>query len=201
MKVYELRDLARLLLQLADEMEAAGVTQHTELLAEPVRRVNGGIAVTIPGPDLFSEMDRIAEAQRIEQEREAEMQRINATTAAFERLTEEPYKRTYNRVGIPMADNMNVTLSGRVRKADGFCQRSNIERTMVRTTGNTRESVRDAINAAAAQLRLTCFRVDGYRYYRIIDRAPLMEMAADILSAKVPAEQKEIEELKKNTLK
>ena len=170
MNPQELRDIAKRLLDMADALEAEIIEANARELArrEPVQRSgNGSIFVNLPGPDLFSEMEREAEAQRIQ--------------AA---LPEIPQTRTYNRVAIPMQDGMNVNLSGRVRKADGFCQRSDIERTMVRNTGETREAVRDAINAAAAALRLTCFRCDGYRYYRIIDRAPLMERAEILLSKK-----------------
>ena len=168
MKVYELRDLARLLLQLADEMEAAGVTQHTELHAEPVRRVNGGIAVTLPGPDLFSEIERDA---------------LGNCVRESPPMPVIPKTRTYSRVSIPMQDGMNVPLSKRVRKAQGFCARNDIERSIARTTGRSREDVREAVNRIAERMQITCVKSRSYRYYPRSLRAKIINEAVELLKA------------------
>ena len=160
MKAQELRDIAARLNRWADELEG-------------IKTDGGTLRVTLPGPTLF---DAIEQAAEIEKHRV-----MRVEEPAPEPEPETPAKRVYQRVGIRMNEALLVSVGDKPTKATGFCQRNDVERTLVRVTGRSREDVREAVNKAAAELRLTCFRWDGYRYYRIIDRKPLIDLAAEYL--------------------
>jgi hypothetical protein len=66
----------------------------------------------------------------------------------------------------------------KVGRETGYCQRSDIERTLRRLNPSaSREEIREAVNAAVAELGLMCVTHNSYRYYRRKDRGRIIENA------------------------
>jgi len=155
MKAQELRDIANRLLKLADEMEG-------------IRTDGGTLRVTIPQPDLFSQMGLTDESP---------VDDFCDFVAGLNPPPTIPQKRVYNRVGCKMRDEAIVAAS-KVGRAQGYCQRSDIERSLRRNEPNrTREEIREAVNAAVAELGLTCIVFNSYRFYRKADRKRIIAIA------------------------
>jgi len=89
--------------------------------------------------------------------------------------------RTYRRVACKMRDE-SIVAANKVGGKQGYCQRSDIERSLRRKYPlHTREEIREAMNAAVSSLGLTCIVYHSYRYYRKSDRKRIMEAAGDKL--------------------
>ena len=78
---------------------------------------------------------------------------------------EQPKRKTYKRNGKRMVEALLVDTHQRIGKAQGYCSRSDIERSLVRLTGRSREDVREAVNRIAERMQLTCVKSRSYRYY------------------------------------
>lgn len=153
------------LLRMADEIEG-------------IKTERGAVTVTLPGPDLFSQIDEAAGAP---------MQKcITAAQEIAEASDESPrqMQRCYSRIACKMKDDIIIAAPAmRVGRATGYCQRSDIERTMRRIyPDETREAIRDAMNEAVSKLGLMCVTHNSYRYYRISDRKRLLDQATEIMN-------------------
>lgn len=133
-----LRGIGRELFAIANEMEAQA----------PHHSVN------LPR-DLFSDLD------------EQQHQFFEGIKEKIESVKEdpEPQRRHYHRNGKRMEEHICVSTERRVGKAQGFCSRSDIERSIARITGRTREDVREAVNRVAGRMLITCVKSNSYRYY------------------------------------
>ena len=89
----------------------------------------------------------------------------------------EPARRTYRKNPRPMQEHLAVSTQDRVGKAQGFCARNDIERSVARLTGRSREDVRVAVNRVAARMRLTCVKSNSYRYYPRAQRREIVDAA------------------------
>lgn len=89
----------------------------------------------------------------------------------------ETQRRTYRKNPRPMQEHLAVTSAERVGKAQGFCARNDIERSVARLTGRSREDVRVAVNRVAARMRLTCVKSNSYRYYPRAQRREIVDAA------------------------
>lgn len=150
-----------------------GIAGDLVVLASQIEAEAPHLSVTLPEPDLFSSIADLAdEVAAIE------------SPLAVEPVVEggiAPARRIYKRVGCKMRDDAIVAAS-KVGRAQGYCQRSDIERSLRREQPErTREEIREAVNKAVAELGLTCIIHNSYRYYRIIDRERLMAAARGIM--------------------
>lgn len=140
---------------------------------EGIKTERGAVKVTLPGPDLFSQIDEAAGAP---------MQKgITAAQEIAEASDESPrqMQRCYSRVSCKMKDDIIVAAPAmKVGRATGYCQRSDIERTLKRLNpDSSREDIREAVNAAVAELGLMCVTHNSYRFYRRNDRGRIIEIA------------------------
>jgi hypothetical protein len=134
-------------------------------MPDPVIAERGAVKVNLPGPDLFSMLEE-AERQAEEPQHEA-----------------EPVQRKYTRNGRRMEEHAAVEAAQKIGRAQGFSSRTDIERSIVRVTGRTREDVRDAVNRVARELHLVCIKSNGYRYYRCEQRGEIINKACAYLEA------------------
>ena len=152
--------MAYRLLKIADEMESPKVTiqgKDIDLRYNPVQRDHGAVKVTLPQPDLFSQ--------------------IPAEELAPDTVVIAPTKRVYQRVGCKMQDNC-IPSAMKVGKAQGFCQRSDIERSIRRDNAQySREAIREAVNDAVREIAAVCITFNSYRYYLRSDRAEIIDKA------------------------
>ena len=165
MKAQELRDIAARLNRWADELDG-------------IKTDGGGIKVTLPQLDLFSQLGLTTNDT---------MEQVEELTHVIGRIPDEmtvpPGKRIYKRVGCKMKDEA-IVAAYKVGKAQGYCQRSDIERSLRRTNPErSREEIREAVNAAVAELGLTCIVYNSYRYYRKADRGRVIAIATAKLCA------------------
>lgn len=167
MKAKELRDIAARLNRIADEMEG-------------IKADGGAIKVKLPQPDLFSQMG-IADDDMIERATQALTTKAPQLHSDVNPIS-YPVRRIYKRVGCKMRDEAIVS-ANKVGRAQGYCQRSDIERSMRRDFQyRTREEIREAVNAAVAELGLTCIVFNSYRFYRRADRKRILETATKNLN-------------------
>lgn len=86
----------------------------------------------------------------------------------------EPQRRTWKRLGVQMKDTA-IVAAEKVGRKSGWCQRSDIERSLQRRNPErTREDIREAVNAAVDELGLTCVKYNSYRFYRTADRGRII---------------------------
>jgi len=156
MKAKELRDIAARLNRWADELDG-------------IKTDGGGIKVTLPQPDLFSQMGLTTNDT---------MDQVDDLVASVHPDAKpETAKRIYKRVGCRMRDEA-IVAANKVGRAQGYCQRSDIERSLRRTNPErSREEIREAVNEAVAELGLTCIVYNSYRFYRKADRRRIIETA------------------------
>ena len=173
MKAQELRDIAARLNRWADELEG-------------IKTDGGAIKVKLPPPDLFSMLER-GEIERFEIKSPAAPDELQ--TIIIDGGKEQPYepeapaKRVYKRVGCKMRDEA-IVAANKVGRAQGYCQRSDIERSLRRANPErSREEIREAVNDAVAELGLTCIVYNSYRYYRKADRGRVIAIATAKLCA------------------
>lgn len=129
-------------------------------------------------PDLFSDMGLTKEP----------------AAPAVEALTIEPeepetdipaeqQRRTWKRLGVQMKDEA-IVAAEKVGRKSGWCQRSDIERSLQRRNPErSREDIREAVNAAVKEMRLTCVKYNSYRFYRTADRGRIIASALARLTA------------------
>lgn len=129
-------------------------------------------------PDLFSDMGLTKEPM----------------APAVEALTIEPeepetdipaeqQRRTWKRLGVQMKDEA-IVAAEKVGRKSGWCQRSDIERSLQRRNPErSREEIREAVNAAVKEMRLTCVKYNSYRFYRTADRGLIIASAMARLTA------------------
>ena len=91
-------------------------------------------------------------------------------------------RKTWKRVGCKMQDTA-IVAAEKVGRRSGWCQRSDIERSLVRLTGRSREDVREAVNRIAERMQLTCVKYNSYRFYRTADRGVIIAVATAKLCA------------------
>lgn len=95
----------------------------------------------------------------------------------------EPQRRTWKRVGCRMKDEI-IVAAEKVGRKTGWCQRSDIERSLRRRNPErSREEIRKAVNAAVEQMGLTCVKYNSYRFYRTADRGRIIAVALAKLTA------------------
>lgn len=168
MKAQELRDIADRLNRWADELEG-------------IKTDGGGIKVTLPQPDLFSQMG-IADDDMIERATQALTMKAPQLHTDVKPIS-YPVRRIYKRVGCKMRDEA-IVAANKVGRAQGYCQRSDIERSLRRTNPErSREEIREAVNDAVSELGLTCIVYNSYRYYRKADRGRVIAIATAKLCA------------------
>ena len=163
----DLRRIAAELMSLAARIEGVPARQEerTVTLTHP-------LSVTLPQPDLFSQMGLTTDDT---------MEQVDELVASVHPDSKpEPAKRTYIRVRCRMQDEA-IVAANKVGRSQGYCQRSDIERSLRRTEpGRSREEIREAVNDAVAALGLTCIVYNSYRYYRRSDRKRIIDTAINM---------------------
>jgi len=141
------RSLGKELLAIANQLEAE--EQH--------------LSVNLPR-DLFSDIEQ---EQKTELEGAVIKQDESEEQPMVMKLAEHPVpeRRHYQRNSKRMQEHLAVSTAERVGKAQGFCSRSDIERSIARMSGRNREDVREAVNRVAGRMQLTCIKSRSYRYY------------------------------------
>lgn len=92
-------------------------------------------------------------------------------------------RRTWKRLGVQMKDEA-IVAAEKVGRKSGWCQRSDIERSLQRRNPErSREDIREAVNAAVKEMRLTCVKYNSYRFYRTADRGLIIASALARLTA------------------
>ena len=129
-------------------------------------------------PDLFSDMGLTKEPMA---------PAVEALTIEPEEpetdVPAEPQRRTWKRVGVQMKDDA-IVAAEKVGRKSGWCQRSDIERSLQRRNPErSREDIREAVNAAVKDMRLTCVKYNSYRFYRTADRGLIIASALARLTA------------------
>ena len=134
------------------------------------------LGVNLPR-DLFSDLEQ-PQPQLFEGIRAAVRESVEkAANLPQPEPQEEPARRTYRKNPRPMQEHLAVSTQDRVGKAQGFCARNDIERSVARLTGRSREDVRVAVNRVAARMRLTCVKSNSYRYYPRAQRREIVDAA------------------------
>lgn len=86
----------------------------------------------------------------------------------------EPQRRTWKKLSVQMKDEA-IVAAEKVGRKSGWCQRSDIERSLQRRNPErSREDIREAVNAAVDELGLTCVKYNSYRFYRTADRGRII---------------------------
>lgn len=142
------RGLGRELLAIANELDA----QAPHLSAQI--------------PDLFTQMGLTTDNT---------MEQVDALVDIRQ---DEPVRRHYQRNGKRMVEHLAVASSDKLGRKQGFCNRGDIERSLVRITGRSREDVREAVNRVAARMQITCIKSHSYRYYPCSLRPMIINEAA-----------------------
>ena len=129
-------------------------------------------------PDLFSDMGLTKEPMA---------PAVEALTIEPEEpetdIPAEPQRRTWKRLGVQMKDEA-IVAAEKVGRKSGWCQRSDIERSLQRRNPErSREDIREAVNAAVKEMRLTCVKYNSYRFYRTADRGLIIASALARLTA------------------
>lgn len=154
-----LRRIAAEIISLAARMETP----------EPVKAV--------PVPDLFTQMgiaveDTLAQVGTLCDVHEDPTANVLGTP---------PARRHYQRNGRRMTEALMVDTHTKVGKKQGYCNRGDIERSLVRITGRSREDVREAVNRIAERMQITCVKSRSYRYYPRSLRAKIINDATQEL--------------------
>ena len=167
-------------------MEAKDILQELEAamrqICEIKNRLRKVAAMLTPEqerqPDLFSDMGLTKEPMA---------PAVEALTIEPEELEmdipAEPQRRTWKRLGVQMKDEA-IVAAEKVGRKSGWCQRSDIERSLQRRNPErSREDIREAVNAAVKEMRLTCVKYNSYRFYRTADRGLIIASALARLTA------------------
>ena len=153
-----------------------GIGRELLAIANQIEAEAPHLSVQLPQPDLFSGLFA---------EERPETREISHELPAAEELPQPqedaPKSRHYTRVGRAMTEHRAVASSEKLGRAQGFCNRTDIERTIVRLTGRNREDVREAVNAVADALQLVCIKSGGYRYYNRDRRSEIVDKSIKML--------------------
>ena len=153
-----------------------GIGRELLAIANQIEAEAPHLSVQLPQPDLFSGLFA---------EERPEMREISHELPAAEELPQPqedaPKSRHYTRVGRAMTEHRAVASSEKLGRAQGFCNRTDIERTIVRLTGRNREDVREAVNRIAERMQITCVMSNSYRYYPKSQRNAIVNAAIDEL--------------------
>lgn len=162
MKAENLRIIAARLRQMGQALQE---------LAGQVEAEAPHLGVKLPQPDLFSGLADLESGEFVRETND----RYGILTerghdwrveeSVYTPYPEQPKRRTYQRNGKRMVEALLVDTHQRIGKAQGYCARSDIERSLVRLTGRSREDVREAVNRIAERMQLTCVKSRSYRYY------------------------------------
>ena len=186
MKAENLRIIAARLRQIASALQA---------LAGQVEAEAPHLGVNLPR-DLFSDLDE-PQPQLFEGIRKERIVSVNcgdiikeaeAIEAVRIAMAAEPDKapaprKTWKRVGCKMQDTA-IVAAEKVGRRSGWCQRSDIERSLHRRNPErTREAIREAVNYAVRTEGLTCVKYNSYRFYRTADRGVIIAVATAKLCA------------------
>lgn len=175
-------EIARLAKPIAGLLLKAGMKDCTVLVSAGKVGLMRGLysADIIPGDDrqrdFFSELERLDPIPLSENLAYAAEDGDNALEHQA-----QPKRRTYQRNGRRMTEALIVDTHARIGKAQGYCSRCDIERSLVRLTGRTREDVRDAVNRIAERMQITCVKSNSYRYYPRSLRDKIIDMAMSAL--------------------
>ena len=129
------------------------------------------LSVQLPR-DLFSDLDMVGETQTD----------VVDTDDKPVQIVEEPaepekQQRHYVRNGRRMQEHLAVVSSDKLGRKQGFCARNDIERSIARLTGRSREDVREAVNRIASRMQITCVKSRSYRYYPKSQRNAIVDAA------------------------
>ena len=92
-------------------------------------------------------------------------------------------RKTWKRVGCRMQDTA-IVAAEKVGRRSGWCQRSDIERSLQRRNSEyTREAIREAVNYAVREGGYMCVKYNSYRFYRTADRGVIIAVATAKLCA------------------
>jgi hypothetical protein len=168
MKAENLRIIAARLRQIASALQA---------LAGQVEAEAPHLGVNLPR-DLFSELD------------EPQPVLFDGIRKALDEAVEDAKivgpgkpRKTWKRVGCKMQDTA-IVAAEKVGRRSGWCQRSDIERSLHRRNPErTREAIREAVNYAVRTEGLTCVKYNSYRFYRTADRGVIIAVATAKLCA------------------
>ena len=168
MKAENLRIIAARLRQIASALQA---------LAGQVEAEAPHLGVNLPR-DLFSDLD------------EPQPQLFEGIRKALDEAIEDAKivgpgkpRKTWKRVGCKMQDTA-IVAAEKVGRRSGWCQRSDIERSLHRRNPErTREAIREAVNYAVRTEGLTCVKYNSYRFYRTADRGVIIAVATAKLCA------------------
>ena len=168
MKAENLRIIAARLRQMG---------QALQVLAGQVEAEAPHLGVNLPR-DLFSDLD------------EPQPQLFEGIRKALDEAVEEATivgpgkpRKTWKRVGCKMQDTA-IVAAEKVGRRSGWCQRSDIERSLHRRNPErTREAIREAVNYAVRTEGLTCVKYNSYRFYRTADRGVIIAVATAKLCA------------------
>lgn len=143
-------------------------------------------------PDLFSAMGLTKEPMEEKIKRATEswkgvdVDKFMADVRGTEPETDipaEPQRKTWKRLGVQMKDEA-IVAAEKVGRKSGWCQRSDIERSLQRRNPErSREDIREAVNYAVKEMRLTCVKYNSYRFYRTADRGLIIAAALARLTA------------------
>lgn len=162
MKAENLRIIAARLRQMG---------QALQVLAGQVEAEAPHLGVNLPR-DLFSDLD------------EPQPQLFEGIHKALDEAVEDAKivgpgkpRKTWKRVGCKMQDTA-IVAAEKVGRRSGWCQRSDIERSLHRRNPDrTREAIREAVNYAVRTEGLTCVKYNSYRFYRTADRGIIIAVA------------------------
>lgn len=168
MKAENLRIIAARLRQMG---------QALQVLAGQVEAEAPHLGVNLPR-DLFSDLD------------EPQPQLFEGIRKALDEAVEDAKivgpgkpRKTWKRVGCKMQDTA-IVAAEKVGRRSGWCQRSDIERSLHRRNPErTREAIREAVNYAVRTEGLTCVKYNSYRFYRTADRGVIIAVATAKLCA------------------
>ena len=161
MKAENLRIIAARLRQIASALQA---------LAGQVEAEAPHLGVNLPR-DLFSGLADLESGEFVREtnDRDGTLTERGhdgrVEESVYTPYPEQPKRKTYKRNGKRMVEALLVDTHQRIGKAQGYCSRSDIERSLVRLTGRSREDVREAVNRIAERMQLTCVKSRSYRYY------------------------------------
>ena len=158
MKPQELRKMAAQLISWAEEMEDR------------------------QAPDLFTSMGMFG----ADPEKEIDSMIEDLHKAPVEVLTdvgvEDKPRRTRRVVACKMNESVVVRSAEKLGRKQGFCRRDHIESTLWRLHPDiSRETIRQAFNAAVTELDITCHRSGTRRCYRITQRPRILEAVEERL--------------------
>ena len=154
-----------------------GLAKELLAIASQIEAQAPHLAVSLPR-DLFSDLYAAA-AERPEMgESTAVRQTVEEVPAREE---ETPKTRHYARNPKRMTECLLVDTPERLGRAQGFCARNDIERSIARITGRSREDVRDAVNRIAQRMQITCVKSRSYRYYPKSLRNAIVDAACEEL--------------------